>query len=114
MTKKKTTEVTEDTMVKEEDFLDEKHKFHVGKIIFNFIFWVVIVILLFTWIMDYINVRNDKKPSFCIKNITHKFEDGTVKECIGLGYKVFTYDRSSMTKGSEFVPFFIDMKKSSK
>ena len=33
---------------------------------------------------------------------------------IQLGYKVYTYDRTSMTKGSEFVPFCIGMKKSSK
>lgn len=114
MAKKEITEEIENTMVKEEDFLDEKRKFHVGKIIFNFIFWAIILVLLFTWIMDYINVRNDKKPAYCIKNISHKFEDGTVDECVGLGYKVFTYNRDSMAKASEFVPFFIGMKKSSK
>ena len=103
----------EKEMVTKEDFLDEK-KFKVGKLIFNVIFWLVIGILLFTWIMDYVKVRNNEKPTFCISNKTHKFKDGSVKECVGLGYKVYTYDRTSMAKGSEFVPFFIGMKKSSK
>lgn len=110
---KKVPESVEPEMEKKEDFLDEK-KFHLGKLIFNIIFWLTISVLLFTWIMDYINVRNNKKPSFCLKNITHKFDDGNVTECVGLGYKVFNYDRASMTKGSEFVPFFINMKESSK
>ncbi len=107
-------EIKENEMEKAEDFLDEKPKKHIGKIIFNIIFWLVIAVLLFTWISDYLNVRNDKKPVFCISNKTHKFDDGKVKECVGLGYKIYTYDRSSMEKGSEFVPFFVDMKKSSK
>lgn len=112
--KKKEVNIEEPEMEKEEDFLDEKRKFHIGKIIFNFIFWAVIIVLLFTWIMDYVHVRNNEKPSFCLKKITHKFDDGKVEECVGLGYKVYTYNRTSMTNGSEFVPFFIDMKKSSK
>lgn len=96
------------------DFLDEKPKKSVFKIIFNVVFWLVILVLLFTWGMDYMNVRSNKKPSFCISNKTHKFDDGNVLECTGLGYKVYTYNRSSMENGTEFVPFFMGMRKSSK
>ena len=96
------------------DFLDEKPKKSIFKTIFNIIFWIVILILLVTWIMDYMNVRNNKKPSFCISNNTHKYDDGTVKECVGLGYKVYEYNRSSMTNGTEFVPFFVGIRESSK
>ena len=36
----------------------------------------------------------------------HKYDDGKVTECIGLGYKVYNYDRESFDKGVEFGPLF--------
>lgn len=87
---------------------------HIFRTIFNIIFWLAVLVLAFTWIMDFIKVKNNEKPQFCISNKTHEFDDGKVDECLGLGYKVYTYDRDSMTKGAEFVPFFMSMKEPEK
>lgn len=94
--------------------LDSKDKVtkkrSIVKTIFDVVFWIVIIGLAIVWITDFINVQNDKNPVFCLKNETHKYDDGTVEECIGLGYKVYTYDRSSFSKGRQFGPFFIGMR----
>ena len=86
----------------------------VFKIIFSIIFWTAFAVVIFTWISDYLNVRAEKKPSFCISRTTHTFDDGTVEECDGLGYKVYDYKRASMSDAVEFVPFFANMRESSK
>lgn len=85
-------------------------KTNVLKKIFDLVFWIVIVGLIIVWIIDFINVKNDKDPMFCISKKIHKYDDGLVKECIGMGYKVYTYDRSSLSKGRQFGLFFIDMR----
>lgn len=83
---------------------------NIFKIIWNFIFWAVVILLFIVWIIDFNNVKNKREPAFCLKNVTHQYDDGTVEECIGLGYKVYKYDRkSSDIKGSQFSPFFIGM-----
>ena len=66
-----------------------------------FVAWAIIV---FT---DYFKTRNDKRPIFCIKEETHKYDDGETYECIGLGYKMYDYKRTSIT-AKEFGPFFIN------
>lgn len=91
----------------------EKGKQSIGKIIFNIIFWAAFAVVLFTWVVDYLNVRNNKEPNFCISKKTHTYDDGVVEECVGLGYKVYDYKRTSMTNGIEFVPFFVSMRESS-
>jgi hypothetical protein len=80
------------------------------KKIFNIAFWVVFSILMAIWLIDFFRVRGDADPMFCLSKTTHEFEDGEVRECLGLGYKVYSYDRESLTKGYEFGPFFIQMK----
>ena len=80
------------------------------KKIFNVAFWVVFSILMAIWLIDFFRVRSNEDPMFCISRKTHKFDDGEIRECLGLGYKVFEYDRESLTKGLEFGPFFIQMK----
>ena len=60
-------------------------------------------IMVFT---DYFKTRNDKHPIFCLKENTHKYDDGETYECIGLGYKMYDYKRDSIT-AKEFGPFFI-------
>ena len=79
------------------------------KKILSFILMIAIIILAFIFIKDYVNVTNEKDPQFCLKEVIHEFEDGTVKECIGLGYKVYTYNRSSMNQGDHFGHFFSKM-----
>ena len=81
------------------------------KLVWNIVFWTVLSVLAFVWIVDFVKVKNEKKPVFCVKNETHFFEDGEVDVCVGLGYKVFTYDRSSLTNGVEFGSLFTKMKK---
>ena len=96
------------------DFLDEKHKSGILRKIFSIIFWLIAIVILTLWSIDWLNVRNNKKPSFCFSNKTHKYDDGKVTECVGLGYKIYKYERSSMNEMIEFVPFFIGIKESSK
>lgn len=93
-----------------EQFEDVKEKRHIFRTLFNIIFWLVVAIMAVTWIMDYMKARDNKEPQFCLSKKTYEFEDGTVDECLGLGYKVYKYNRTSMATGSEFVPFFVDMK----
>ena len=99
-------------MEKKEKVTENKNteKKSIAKKIFDVVFWVVIIGLAIIWLTDFINVKNDKDPVFCISQKTHTFDDGTVEECVGLGYKVYTYDRSSFSKGRQFGPFFIGMR----
>jgi hypothetical protein len=80
------------------------------KKILNIAFWVVFAALMFIWLVDFFRVRSEEDPMFCIRNKTYTFDDGEVKECLGLGYKVYKYDRESLTKALEFGPFFIEMR----
>lgn len=84
------------------------------KKILNVVFWVLFVILLSIWLIDFIKIRNEKDPIFCIKKKTHEFEDGTVNECLGLGYRIYNYNRSSLPKGIDFAPFFVKMREPNK
>ena len=109
-TKPKTTvkkEVKEE--VKEENFLDEKPKREKGESTFNKIMNVILWIVLFAWmaicLIDFYNTHQEKEPMFCLKKEVTKYDDGQVRSCLGLGYKVFHYERSSF-KAIEFGPFW--------
>lgn len=80
------------------------------KKILNIAFWVLFTIVMGIWLIDFFRVQNSKEPMFCLNKTEHKFDDGKVYECTGLGYKVYTYDRSSMEKAVQFGPFFVSMK----
>ena len=99
-------------MEKKEKVTEKKNteKTNIAKKIFDVVFWIVIVGLAIIWITDFINVKNDKDPIFCISQKTHTFDGGTVEECVGLGYKVYDYNRTSLSYGRQFGPFFIGMK----
>ena len=75
------------------------------------VFWVCFVILASVWLTDFFRVKTNNDPIFCLSEKTHKFDDGTVKECVGLGYKVYEYHRKSLDNAYQFGPFFIGMKK---
>ncbi len=95
-------------------FLDAKEtksleKSGIGKLIFNIVFWVVLIGLAVIWGIEFLNVKNDKEPMFCLDKTIHEFSDGIVTECTGLGYKIYNYDRESIN-AVEFGPFFIGMK----
>ena len=99
-------------MEKTEKVIEKKNteKKSIAKKIFDVVFWVVIIGLAIIWVTDFINVQNDKDPIFCISQKTHTFDDGTVEECVGLGYKVYDYNRTSLSSGRQFGPFFIGMR----
>lgn len=88
----------------------EANKKSIGRKIFDVVFWVCISVLLCIWLIDFIRIKNDSKPMFCLANKTHEFDDGVVEECKGLGYKIYTYNRDSL-EGVQFGPFFAKMKK---
>ena len=62
------------------------------------------------WDIVFCRVSDRKDPMFCLSKKTHTFEDGTVEQCTGLGYKVYEYNRASLDSGIQFGPFFIKMK----
>ena len=70
-----------------------------------FLGWLAMIIY-----ESYIVTRGEN-PKFCIKTEEHKYDDGVTTECIGLGYKVYMYDRSSIDVQVEFGPFWINEKK---
>lgn len=80
------------------------------KKILNVLFWVVFVVLLTIWIIDFVKIKSNNDPIFCLKKEVHKFDDGTVDECLGLGYRIYNYKRSSLPKGVDFAPFFVGMR----
>lgn len=115
-TKKQNTkdeEIIKEETEEMEEILDKKEKRSLGVSIFrrvlDIIFWLAFAILALIWVVDFINVNNEKDPVFCIKNNVYEYSDGQTTECIGLGYKVYNYNRAS-EKGYEFGPFFIKMK----
>lgn len=85
------------------------------KKIINNIFRILLIILIVAWIgiivVDYFKVKDGKEPKFCMSESTKTYSDGTVYRCIGLGYKVFRYDRESIS-AIEFGPIFIQEKNS--
>jgi len=103
----------------DEDFYDEKPKKKKKEVVyvekkpslFSRILNVILWILLFVWVaivvIDFFQVRNENKPKFCWFNEkTTQYENGTVEECTGLGYKVINYNREDF-KAIEFGPFWI-------
>lgn len=96
------------------EILDENEKkklnTNVLKRIWDIIFWLAFCALAFVWIVDFIHVNKGEEPSFCLKEETHEYDDGSVYECTGLGYKIYNYDRTSVGTGYEFGPFFKKMK----
>lgn len=71
---------------------------------------ILVLILFIAWILivfiDYFKTRNEEMPVFCIKETTYDYDDGSTYECIGLGYKMYKYERESIN-ATEFGPFFI-------
>ena len=117
MAKEEKEEVTEVVEEKElsDEFVDEKDKKKTKKkkniivSIFNFVLTIVIFGVVGMAVIDFINVNQEKEPMFCIHEEWTQYDDGTVELCVGVGYKVYRYNRESI-KGSEFGPFWIEEK----
>lgn len=75
------------------------------KKVFNTVLWIILLIWIGICLFDFYNVNNKKEPMFCIKKETIKYSDGKVESCLGLGYKVYHYQRKSFN-GIEFGPFW--------
>ncbi len=95
-----------------EEFFDEKPKKikeKDEKSLFNRIMNVILWIVLFVWmgicLIDFYKVHQEEDPIFCLKKETTKYDDGTVDSCLGLGYKVYRYKRTSF-QGIEYGPFW--------
>ena len=86
-------------------------KYTVGKLIFNIVFWVAFVGLLILWITEIVIAKNGKDPILCFNEKIHQFDDGTVRECHGIGYKTFEYHRESINITRQFGAFFVEMRK---
>ncbi len=67
----------------------------------------IVIIWIICFFIDYFRARQSKNPLFCISENTKEYDDGTVYSCIGLGYKMYKYNRSSVSTNLEFGPFFI-------
>lgn len=99
-----------DEVMENEKTTKKENKKSIVATIFNVIFWVAFLIVSAIWVTDYYKVSNEEEPIFCLSNKTHTFDDGTVEECSGLGYKIYKYNRSSLGTGFQFGPFFVKMR----
>ena len=92
----------------EEEFLDlkdETNKDEKRKKIINITLWVILIAWIIICFTDFILVKTENEPIFCTFSKTTDYEDGTVKSCYGLGYKVYNYDREDFS-GLEFAPLW--------
>ena len=94
---------------KQEEFFDEKPKKEKGESTFNKVMNVILWIVLFAWmaicLVDFYKTHQEQEPMFCLKKEVTKYDDGQVRSCLGLGYKVYHYERKSF-KAIEFGPFW--------
>lgn len=67
----------------------------------------IVIIWIIVFFVDYFRARQSKNPIFCFHKVTKKYDDGEVFSCTGLGYKMYRYDRASISTKIEFGPFFI-------
>lgn len=110
--KKVTKKVNEVKSVEQEvKVVEPENKKSFGRKLFDWVFWIGITLLAIIWLTDFIKIQNEKDPVFCLSRKTHEFEDGTVEQCVGLGYNIYEYDRESLSNAVQFSPFFIGMKK---
>lgn len=101
---KEKVEFTEEEL--KEDFFDSKEdKESVIAKIVNILLWII----LFTWIavcvVDFYRTQKGNKPLFTFTHNVTKYEDGKVDSYLGLGYKVYKYERKCFN-GYEFGPFW--------
>ena len=110
---KKEEKVEETKEVKKETKKEKKNDIAITiiKRCWDTIFWCAVACLLLVWILDFVNVKQNKDPKFCIKKETLTVENGTVDSCLGMGYKVFTYHTSNMDGAKEFGPFWSEPRK---
>lgn len=101
-------EVVKEENVETTEIQKEEGVKRFGVKLFLEIFGLIIVL---AWIAlffyDYSRARHDKLPTFCIKEVTHSYDDGSVEECVSLGYKAYKYNRKSVRAVFEFGSIFL-------
>jgi len=90
---------------KEEFFKEKKDKKSVFERVINVVLWVVLFAWMGICLTDFFISKSEKAPVFCIKKDVIKYDDGNVDSCLGLGYKIYNYKRTSC-KGIEYGPFW--------
>ena len=80
----------------------------IAKKIISAIITIALVIYVAIVLIDFFQVRDSKDPKFCWESEVHKYSDGDTVEYKCLGYKVFKYNRTSIS-AHEF-GFFIEEK----
>ena len=89
-----------------EEFFDEKKdKKSLFSRIMNVILWIVLFVWMGICLIDFYKTHQEEEPIFCLKKETVKYDDGTVDSCLGLGYKIYHYKRTSFN-GIEYGPFW--------
>lgn len=94
------------TKIETKETNKEKSSKNIVSKIVNIVLWIVLICWMIVVFYDYIKVKNEESPKFCLGNKTTTYDDGDVTTCSGLGYKVITYNRTSF-KAIEFGPFWI-------
>jgi hypothetical protein len=85
----------------------EKNEKSLSSRILNIVLWLVLFAWMALVLVDFFKTREEKDPVFCwFNNKTTEYSNGTVTECMGLGYKVINYNREDF-KAIEFGPFWI-------
>ncbi len=71
----------------------------------------VITIILIAWVgllaYDYYRATKNQPPLVVLKEETHEYSDGTVKEYTSFGYKYIEYNRSKAGRGYMFGGFWL-------
>jgi len=73
--------------------------------VMNIILWIVLIAWMIVVLIDFYNVNKEEDPIFCITEATVSYDDGSVKTCLGLGYRVYKYNRTCYN-AIEFGPFW--------
>lgn len=71
----------------------------------NIVLWIILFVWMGIVFFDFYRVTTKKDPVLCISKDTIEYDDGNVYSCLGLGYKVYKYDRASYS-ALEFGPFW--------
>ncbi len=101
---KKVDEKTEKEL-KEEFFEEKEDKESTFNKVMNVILWIVLIVWMIICLVDFFRTHQVKKPVFTFKHETVKYEDGTVDNYLGLGYRIYHYNRKCFN-GVEYSPFW--------
>ncbi len=69
------------------------------------IFWICILLTILIVFTDYMMVKSDKEPIFCIKKDTLVKDDYTIYRCTGIVYKYYSITSDSYYS-KKFVPIW--------